>query len=116
MNIHPVRKDINKHVGDMAVIQSIKNLISTNRTERLFNPQIGSGVRALLFENADSITSVRMEKEILQTIENYEPRAKVLSVVVTAEPDSNSFRVKITFSVVNRSEPIAITFQLERTR
>jgi phage baseplate assembly protein W len=115
-NIHPVRKDVTKHVGDKAVINSIKNLVSTNFYERLFNPSLGGNIRKLLFENLDVITSVRMEKEITQIIENFEPRARLSQVVVTPEPDTNSFKVKVEFSIINKQDPIEITFQLERTR
>ena len=115
-NIHPIRKDVNKHTGDMAVINSIKNLISTNHYERLFRPYLGGNVRKLLFENVDSVTSSRMEKELRQIIENFEPRARVTVITVTAEPDNNAFRVTIEFSIINRSEPITITFLLERIR
>jgi phage baseplate assembly protein W len=115
-NIHPVRKDITKHVGDKAVINSIKNLVSTNLYERLFNPSLGGNIRRLLFENLDAITSLRMEKEITQIIENFEPRARLSQVVVTPEPDTNSFKVKVEFSIINKQDPIEITFQLERTR
>ena len=59
-NIHPIRKDINKNVGDMAVINSIKNLISTNNYERLFNPIFGGNIRSMLFENMDPVTALRM--------------------------------------------------------
>ena len=55
--MHPIKKDVTKHVDEMAVINSVKNLISTSRYERPFQPLLGSGVRNLLFENMDSITS-----------------------------------------------------------
>ena len=116
MNIHPVRKDVNKHIGDRAVINSIKNILSTNRNERLFNPSFGGNIRALLFENVDNLTSIRMEKQITELIDNFEPRASVSKVVVTPDPDLNAFKVYVEFFVVNRQEPISVTFQLERTR
>jgi phage baseplate assembly protein W len=116
MNIHPVRKDVNKHVGDLAVINSIKNILSTNKNERLFNPSFGGNIRALLFENADNLTAIRMEKQIVNLVENFEPRASISKVVVTPEPDINSFKVYLEFFIVNRTDPIAVTFQLERTR
>lgn len=116
MNIHPVRKDVNKHVGDLAVINSIKNILSTNKNERLFNPSFGGNIRALLFENADNLTAIRMEKQIVNLVENFEPRASISKVVVTPEPDTNAFKVYLEFFIVNRTDPIAITFQLERTR
>jgi len=115
-NIHPVRKDITKHVDERAVINSIKNLLSTNHYERPFRPFLGGNIRRLLFENLDSITATRMEKEIEQIIRNFEPRVILEKVIVVASPESNSFGVTIEFSIVNRIEPITITFQLERIR
>ena len=115
-NIHPIRKDINKNVGDMAVINSIKNLISTNNYERLFNPIFGGNIRAMLFENMDPITALRMEKEITSMIQNYEPRATLNSVTIVPQYESNAYDVKIKFRIVNRQDPIQISFQLERLR
>lgn len=115
-NAHPVRKDITKHVDERAVINSIKNLLSTNHYERPFRPFLGGNVRSLLFENLDAITATRMEKEIEQIITNFEPRALLEKVTVNARPESNSFGVTIEFSIINRQEPITITFQLERIR
>jgi phage baseplate assembly protein W len=115
-NAHPVRKDITKHVDERAVINSIKNLLSTNHYERPFRPFLGGNVRGLLFENLDAITATRMEKEIEQIITNFEPRALLEKVTVNARPESNSFGVTIEFSIINRQEPITITFQLERIR
>jgi len=115
-NIHPIRKDINKNVGDMAVINSIKNLISTNNYERLFNPIFGGNIRAMLFENMDPVTALRMEKEIVNMIQNYEPRAILNSVTIVPQYESNAYDVKIRFRIVNRQDPIQISFQLERLR
>ena len=62
--IHPVKKDINRYTNETAVVNSIKNLILTNHYERPFQPEIGSNVRRLLFENMDTITATTLEKEI----------------------------------------------------
>jgi phage baseplate assembly protein W len=115
-NIHPVRKDINKHVGVKAVINSIKNLVLTNHYEKPFQPEIGSNVRKLLFENIDALTSIALQREISQVIANYEPRASVSKVYVFADYDNNGFNVEVEFSVINQSDPITITFFLERIR
>ena len=73
-NIHPVRKDVTKHISEMAVINSIKNLILMNHYEKPFQPDIGSNVRKLLFENLDVVTAMSIEREIKQVIKNYEDR------------------------------------------
>ena len=115
-NIHPVRKDISKSIGPMAVVNSIKNLILTNYYERPFQPDIGSNVRRLLFENLDNITASTIKDEIERTIVNYEPRATVKTINVTADYDKNGFKVYLEFFIVNQTAPIVINFLLERIR
>jgi phage baseplate assembly protein W len=115
-NIHPVRKDISKSIGPMAVVNSIKNLILTNHYEKPFQPDIGSNVRRLLFENLDNITATTIKDEIERTIVNYEPRATVKTINVTADYDNNGFKVYLEFFIVNQTTPIIINFLLERIR
>lgn len=115
-NIHPVKKDITKHVGDLAVINSVRNLLSTNHYEKPFRPEIGGNIRSLLFENLDMITSTLIQKEILRVVETYEPRAAVEELVVQPSYENNSFSVTIRFSIINRTEPVTISFLLERLR
>ena len=115
-NIHPVRKDISKSIGPMAVVNSIKNLILTNHYERPFQPDIGSNVRRLLLENLDNITATTIKDEIERTIVNYEPRATVKTINVTADYDNNGFKVYLEFFIVNQTAPIIINFLLERIR
>ena len=115
-NMHPVRKDVNKHVDDLAVINSVKNLVSTSNYERLFQPEIGSGVRALLFEQMDSVTAASLKRTIIQTLENFEPRVTVQDVSVSPDFDNNGFKVGMRFLIINRTEPITIQFFLQRDR
>jgi phage baseplate assembly protein W len=98
------------------VINSIKNLILTNHYERPFQPNIGSNVRRLLFENMDTITATTLENEIKQTIQNYEPRANISVIAVSPDYENNGFTVYMEFYVVNRTSPITINFFLERIR
>jgi phage baseplate assembly protein W len=114
--MHPVRKDVNKHVDDLAVINSVKNLISTSRYERPFQPQLGSGVRNLLFEQMDSVTAAALKREIIQTLENFEPRVVVQEVAISPDFDNNGFKVGMRFLIINRTEPITIQFFLQRDR
>lgn len=114
--MHPIKKDVTKHVDEMSVINSVKNLISTSRYERPFQPLLGSGVRNLLFENMDSITASVLEREIFQTLDNFEPRVSVKEVNVSPDYDNNTYRIGMTFFIINRTEPITIQFFLQRDR
>ena len=114
--VHPVRKDINKNINEMAVINSIKNIILTNRFEKPFNPDFGSNVRKLLFENLDIITASALEREIETSIQNFEPRVILEGVSVSPDFENNGFKVDMQFSIENTSEPVTISFLLERLR
>jgi phage baseplate assembly protein W len=115
-NIHPVRKDVNVHKSERAVINSIKNLVLTNHYERPFQPELGSNIRRLLFENVDSVMAAQIEREIEETIENFEPRAQVSKVTAIAAPDENKYNIVLEFFVINNPNPITINFFLERIR
>jgi len=114
--IHPIRKDINKNKAEIAVINSIKNLISTRHYEIPFQPEVGCNVQKLLFEPLDAVTATLIEREITETINNFEPRAEILKVSVSADTDNNGFKVDMLFKIINRTDPVAIKFFLERVR
>jgi phage baseplate assembly protein W len=115
-NIHPIKKDVTKHINEYAVINAVKNLVSLNHFEKPFRPEIGSSLRNLLFENIDPIIASQIERAIEETIGNYEPRVRVSSVNATAYPEENRYSVTMTFFIINSPNPITIDFFLERIR
>lgn len=112
--VHPVKKDINRLFDEKAIINSVKNIVLTNHYEKPFNPDYGSNVRKLLFENVDIVTSSALEREIEQSITNFEPRVRLISVQAVPDFDNNSFGVEMQFYVINRPEPVTINFILRR--
>jgi len=114
--IHPIRKDINTHKAEFAVINSVKNLILTNHYEKPFQPEIGSNIRKLLFENIDSIIAAQIERAVVETIVNFEPRVSVSTITASPDPDNNRYKLNLEFFVINNTNPITINFFLERIR
>lgn len=108
--------DVSMRYDAQAVIASIKNLLNTNKYDRLFQPDVSSGISALLFEPLSSITATLIENEIVRVIKNYEPRAKINSLFVTAAPDQNQFSVSMSVFIANQTTPTAINIILTRTR
>ena len=112
----PGTNDIALSYDAQSVSRSIKNLVLTNRFERLWNPNLGSNINALLFELISPITGNALETEIKTLIRNYEPRAIVNEVVVTAQPDENSYSVILSYYLQNATLPTTLTLILERNR
>ena len=109
--------DISKVTDVQAVKRSIRNLILTDHYEKPFHPEIGSGIRGLLFELMSPLTANVLAKVVEDVIENYEPRAKLIGVTVYPDMDRNAYEVTIEFYVINTpTELVELTVMLERLR
>jgi len=113
---HPVKNDLVLSVDDKAVIRSVRNLILTNHYERPFHPEIGSNVRKMLFEPISPLTANYLQREIEDTIRNFEPRVRIQQVLVQTAPDSNAYSAIISFFINNNTAPTTINFVLQRLR
>ena len=112
-----VSKDITKITDIAAVKRSIRNLVLTNHYEKPFHPEIGSGVRDMLFEPMSALTAHVLTRKIEDVIENFEPRAKIIGVSSQPNLDRNEYRVTINFFVLNApTELVDLTLFLERLR
>ena len=114
--LNPVSSDVSRKINEEAIKESIKNLVLTDRGERLFQPNVGCDIRAMLFENFTQETVDTMRNMITETIQTYEPRCDLLGVDVTGRIDSNQISVIITFAVINNEEPVTLEILLNRIR
>ena len=109
-------KDIQKITDVEAVKRSVRNLIQTNHYEKPFHPEIGSNLRAMLFELMTPQMNHMITKQIELLIKNYEPRCKLVQINSRPELDRNGYDIQISFYVQNHSEPVEIQSFLERLR
>lgn len=112
----PVVGDVALSYDAQAVTRSIRNLLNTKNYDRLFNPDLGSKITSLLFENMSPVVAGTMESIITNMIQNYEPRARLKTVTVSSMPDKNAYNVSVTFYLENATLPTTVTILLERNR
>lgn len=114
---HPVTDDLIVVKDKIAVSQSIRNLLLTQKGERPFQPELGSDIYRLLFEPMDYGTAALIQKAIFEVIGNYEPRISVDTVMVSPMRDDNGFNVELSYSVIGRDDtPVNVEFFLESSR
>jgi phage baseplate assembly protein W len=113
---HPIKKDVSRHYNEKAVINAVKNLVSTNFYEKPFQPDFGAGIRGLLFEPVDSVFGASIERKLTEAINNYEPRVAIESITAIPSPDENGYKVMMVFYIINSPNPVTINFFLERIR
>ena len=114
---NPLNGDLIAIKNVNAITRSIRNIVLTIPGEKFFDPDFGSNVSNLLFENVDDITASQIQEEIEFSINNYEPRVKLINVEVIADNDNASFDTIITYEVIGADvPPQALEFALQSTR
>ena len=102
---NPLSGDLIALKNENAIARAVRNIVLTTPGEKLFDPDFGSSVGEILFENVDDITAVSIQDEIRNCLNNYEPRVDLINVDVDPNFDENQFDVKITYRVVGIDIP-----------
>lgn len=114
--LNPVSFDVSRKTNEEAVKDAIRNLLLTNKGERLFQPRIGSDIRKYLFENYTPATTQILKDNIRTVLNRYEPRAELLDVSVIGSPDQNAVQIHVAFAVTMQEDPVTLTVIVERLR
>ena len=111
-----VTNDVNVVEDVIAIKRAVKNLVQTNFYERPFRPELGCGVKELLFENFTPMTKIFLQRKIEEVLENYEPRVELQNVAVDDDQDGNRLVVDIYFYIVGVTGPQVVQTFLQRVR
>ena len=114
--LNSVTKDVNKLTDAEAIKRSVRNLINLNNYEKPFRPEIGSGIRGLLFEPMTELTSHFMQVKIAEILNQFEPRISVSNIIINNQEDRNAYSVSIHFLIKGTQEPVVVDTYLERLR
>jgi phage baseplate assembly protein W len=99
-----------------AAKSNLKNLLLTNKGERPFQPEFGTGLQSLLFEQLDGDLEIKLESLITDSVNYWLPYIDIdeIEVDMTDEmKDRNMATVKLTFSVGGQFEAQELTFNIE---
>ena len=102
---NPLSGDLITLKNENAIARAVRNIVLTTPGEKLFDPDFGSSVSEILFENVDDITAVAIQDEIKSSLQNYEPRVEIIDVIVDPNFDENQFDVIITYRIVGVDIP-----------
>ena len=113
-NSNPNTGDFGVVRNENAIKQSVRNLILTMFGERPFQPQIGSRIKALLFEPWDPFSSDSIKSEIFNCLSRLEPRIKVTGVRLYDDSEVNSVQIAIDYTIVGEQQVQNVEFLLEK--
>ena len=115
--VNPLNYDLIGLKNENAIARSVRNIVFTLPGEKFFNEDFGSNISASLFENMDDIAADEIVDEITQSLENVEPRIKLLQVEAFPNFDNNQFDVNIIYEIIGADvPPQELQFALQSTR
>jgi phage baseplate assembly protein W len=92
---------------------NIKSLLLTKRYERIMQPNLGSGLQELLFEQNTEDLPDRIEERINQSLSNWLPFVTIDTIDITQSDelkDSNRVEVSIKFRLNDTPKLETLTF------
>ncbi len=113
---NPFTKDVMLKKGDASIKQSVKNLVLSRVGERPFQPNIGTQVYNILFDNIMPQTAITLQSTIENVINTFEPRVVLGEVECVPDHDNHGYAVSIVFTLINDPSPIIVEFFLEWLR
>ena len=114
---NPLTDDLIAIKNENAIARSIRNIVFTQPGEKFFEPDFGSDISAILFENIDDITGDSIADQIRQSINNWEPRVNLIDIETFPNFDNNAFDVRISYEIIGADIPSQeLEFVLQPTR
>ena len=90
-------------------ISNLKNLLLTRKGERLFQPEFGSSVYSLMFEQMDADLGSELEVQMREDIGDWLPYIVIDKLVVTPDFDRNYVNISLDFKVTEQGANQQIT-------
>jgi len=83
-------------------ISNLKNLLLTRKGERVFQPEFGSDIYSLLFEQISDDLSDRLIESLTDDINLWLPYIIINDIIVDVDTDRNYVRIQLKFSVTEQ--------------
>tara|TARA_Y100000310_G_C20340360_1_gene649505 strand:+ start:246 stop:689 length:444 start_codon:yes stop_codon:yes gene_type:complete len=93
-----------------AVKNNIRLLLSTEKNERLMQPNLGLGLRRFLFEQFNNETVLAVQNEIADTVGLWLPFVEIRDIEVTMNEGgpvgNNTMTINVLFNIIRNSNTV----------
>lgn len=114
LDVHPNTGDLMRVTNENSIKKQMRNLLLTDKYERVFMPSYGCSIRSLLFENQTEDTATLVSDLIKEAVKNHMSHVRVLSVGVNAI--EQGIQIEVVFTALNIQNPQTLSLYLDRVR
>ena len=91
-----------------AAISNLKNLILTEKGERYMQPNLGTNIRSILFENNTADIRDALLESVEEDIAFWLPYISLNDIDIISSEDMQSLNIKMTFQITNIGANVVI--------
>jgi len=92
---------------------NIINLFLTKKGERIENPEFGTDINKLLFENINNDILFNLKQELYDSVNKFIPNITILNINITPEPDTNTIYIETQYKLNISGQQDSIIIQLQ---
>lgn len=114
---HPGTSDVVSKYDIEAIKTAVRNILNTNKGEKLFKPEFGADLKGLLFELITPSSRLLIKRRIIEEVQRWEPRVIVDNVSIEKSNELGGVIITLVFSL--RKDPkvqSTVSVNLERIR
>lgn len=96
-----------------AIRNSLYNIFTTRKGQKLLSPTFGASLEQYLFNSVDPIKAKILGNDIVNAIETFEPRVEVIGVQVTPIPELSQYYLILQYRILNigKVDKIELNFE-----
>ena len=103
-----IKSDLNVSLDIAAVKNSVSNILSTKKGEKLLNPEFGLRIQDYLFEQVSDAVATAISNEILNAISLFEPRVQIVELQVVPYPDLYQYVINLALRVPTLKQSLTV--------
>jgi phage baseplate assembly protein W len=92
-----------------AIRNSINNILMTKRGSLPGNPEFGSKLQEVLFNQITPLLIEFIKADIRMSLQRWEPRVRIQDIIVKDNTDYNALMISIVYTIVNDVKTNSIT-------
>ena len=102
---HPVTNDVIVLRNEDAIKRSVHNIILTIVGEKPFMNEFGTQINASMFELNTSLSHIAIKKQVISSLQIYEPRVEIDDVTIVVDGDNHSMSARVAYTIIGISAP-----------
>lgn len=115
LGLHPITKDVIKKTNENSVRQSLRLLLQTIFYDRKWQPEIGTNLNQILYNQLDDFMKYSLQDQLRKVIEKYEPRILLNDISIEYD-ELGSVKIRLVYTILILDAADTFVYEITKLR